>query len=73
MNKQKQLEETALIKSLLFLFIEKQGYFNYWLDGDVLFAQVARTANCSVRKVKRVFFKDIYLNNEDFIKNNFEY
>lgn len=72
MNKQKRLEKTALIKSLLFLFIEKQGYFDYWLDGDVLFAQVARTADCSVHKVKRVFFKDIYLNNKDFI-DNFEY
>ena len=72
MNKQKRLEKTALIKSLLFLFIEKQGYFDYWLDGDVLFAQVARTADCSIHKVKRVFFKDIYLNNKDFI-DNFEY
>ena len=72
MNKQKRLEKTALIKSLLFLFIEKQGYFDYWIDGDVLFAQVARTADCSVHKVKKVFFKDIYLNNKDFI-DNFEY
>ena len=72
MNKQKRSEKTALIKSLLFLFIEKQGYFDYWLDGDVLFAQVARTADCSIHKVKRVFFKDIYLNNKDFI-DNFEY
>ena len=72
MNKQKQLEKTNLIKSLLFLFIERQGYFDYWLDGDVLFAQVARTANCSIHKVKRVFFKDIYINHKNFI-DNFEY
>lgn len=72
MNRQKRNEQIILIKSLLFLFIEKQGYFDYWLDGDILFAQVARTANCSIHLVKRVFFKDLYLNNKDFIEN-FEY
>lgn len=72
MARQKKEEKYAQVKSLIFLFISKQGYFDYWLDGDDLFFNIAKSANCSIHLVKRIFFKDIYIYHKDFIEN-FEY
>ena len=62
MTREKKINQYNYIKSLIYLFIIKQGYFDWWIDSS-LFENVARTANCSVHKVKRVFYKDILLNN----------
>ena len=67
MTRQKKIEQHKQIKALLFLFIMKQGYFDWWLDGDIVFWNVAKTLNCSERKVKRVFWKDIYINNYNWL------
>ena len=62
MTREKKVNQYNYIKSLIYLFIIKQGYFDWWIDSS-LFENVARTANCSVHKVKRIFYKDILLNN----------
>lgn len=62
MTREKKINQYNYIKSLIYLFIIKQGYFDWWI-GSSLFENVARTANCSVHKVKKVFYKDILLNN----------
>ena len=61
MTREKKINQHDYIKSLIYLFIIKQGVFDWWLE-PYLFESVARTANCSVHKVKRVFYKDILLN-----------
>ena len=61
MTRQKKIEQYNYIKSLIYLFIVKRGAFDWWLE-PYLFEDVARTVNCSVHKVKRVFYKDILLN-----------
>ncbi len=67
MTRQKKIERDKQIKALLFLFIMKQEYFDWWLDGDIVFWNVAKTLNCSEHKVKRVFWKDIYINNYNWL------
>ena len=72
MTRQKKIEKWNQVKELLIIFIEAQGAFDWWLDGYYVFCLVAKTAGCSTSFVKRVFFKDLYINNEDFI-TDFEY
>lgn len=72
MTRQKKEEQYAQIKSLIFLFISKQGYFDYWLDGDDLFFNISKSMNCSIHLVKKIFFKDIYVYHKDFVES-FEY
>ena len=67
MTREKKINQYNYIKSLIYLFIIKQGYFDWWIDSS-LFENVARTANCSVHKVKRVFYKDILLNNYEWLE-----
>lgn len=67
MTREKKVNQYNYIKSLIYLFIIKQGYFDWWLDSS-LFESVARTANCSIHKVKRVFYKDILLNNYEWLE-----
>ena len=61
MTREKKINQDNYIKSLIYLFIIKQGAFDWWLE-SYLFDDVARTANCSVHKVKKIFYKDILLN-----------
>jgi len=61
MTREKKINQYNYIKSLIYLFIIKQGAFDWWLE-SYLFEEVAKTANCSVHKVKRIFYKDILLN-----------
>ena len=68
MTRQKKIEQEKQIEALIYLFIERQGYFDWWLD-DFLFYQIAFTLNCSVRKVKRVFYKKIMKENYDWLMN----
>lgn len=72
MTRLKKENQYIHIKALIFLFICKQGYFDYWLDGDILFSNVAKSMNCSIHLVKKVFFKDVYIYHKDFIEK-FEY
>ena len=68
MTRQKKIEQEKQIEALIYLFIEKQGAFDWWLD-DFLFYQIAFTLNCSVHKVKRVFYKKIMKENYDWLMN----
>lgn len=68
MIRQKKIEQEKQIEALIYLFIEKQGAFDWWLD-DFLFYQIAFTLNCSVHKVKRVFYKKIIKENYDWLMN----
>ena len=68
MTRQKKIEQEKQIEVLIYLFIEKQGAFDWWLD-DFLFYQIAFTLNCSVHKVKRVFYKKIIKENYDWLMN----
>ncbi len=72
MTRQKKIEQHNRIKELIFMFITAKGYFDWWLDGDILFWDVAKTLGCSEHKVKRVFWKDIYVNNYNWL-SDFEY
>ena len=68
MTRQKKIEQEKQIEALICLFIEKQGAFDWWLD-NFLFYQIAFTLNCSVHKVKRVFYKKIIKENYDWLMN----
>jgi len=68
MTRQKKIEQEKQIEALIYLFIEKQGAFDWWLD-NFLFYQIAFTLNCSVHKVKRVFYKKIIKENYDWLMN----
>lgn len=68
MTRQKKIEQEKQIEALIYLFIEKQGAFDWWLD-DFLFYQIAFTLNCSVHKVKRIFYKKIIKENYDWLMN----
>ena len=68
MTRQKKIEQEKQIEALIYLFIEKQEAFDWWLD-DFLFYQIAFTLNCSVHKVKRVFYKKIMKENYDWLMN----
>lgn len=73
MTRQKKIEQEKQIESLIYLFIQKQEIFDYWLDG-FLFFDVARTLNCSVHKVKKVFWKNLLVDkNFRLWLRNFEY
>ena len=68
MIRQKKIEQEKQIEALIYLFIEKQEAFDWWLD-NFLFYQIAFTLNCSVHKVKRVFYKKIMKENYDWLMN----
>ncbi len=68
MTRQKKIEQEKQIEALIYLFIEKQEAFDWWLD-NFLFYQIAFTLNCSVHKVKRVFYKKIMKENYDWLMN----
>lgn len=68
MTRQKKIEQEKQIEALIYLFIEKQKAFDWWLD-NFLFYQIAFTLNCSVHKVKRVFYKKIMKENYDWLMN----
>lgn len=72
MTRQKKIEQHNKIKELIFMFITSKGYFDWWLDGDILFWNITKTLGCSERKVKRVFWKDIYINYYSWLLD-FEY
>lgn len=60
MNKMKKLKQETNIEALFYLFIQQRGYFDYWLDEEV-FYEISETVRCSVHKVKRVFWKKLYV------------
>ena len=68
MTRQKKIEQEKQIEALIYLSIEKQEAFDWWLD-NFLFYQIAFTLNCSVHKVKRVFYKKIMKENYDWLMN----
>lgn len=72
MRKLNKIQKYYEVKSSLMISIAKERAFDYWLDGYWLFPQVAQTQNCSVRLVKKIFFKDLLINHKKFIEA-FEY
>lgn len=68
MTRQKKIEQERQIEAFIYLFIETRGVFDWWLDSS-LFYQVAFTLNCSVHKVKRVFYKKIMKENYNWLMN----
>lgn len=68
MTREKKINQYNYIKSLIYLFIVKQGAFDWWLE-SYLFENIARTANCSIHKVKKVFYKDILLNDYAWLEH----
>lgn len=68
MTREKKINRDNYIRNLIYCFIICQQVFDWWLDKE-LFKQVARTANCSIHKVKRVFYKDILVNDYDWLMN----
>lgn len=68
MTKQKKIKQEKQIEILLYLFIEKAGFFDWWLD-DFIFIQVAASLNCSIHKVKRVFYKKILIEKHSWLMN----
>ena len=73
MTREKKIFRDKEIENYFYLFITKQQAWDYWLE-PYLFYQIAYTINCSVHKVKRVFYK-VLLPNPDFKAwlQNFEY
>lgn len=73
MTRKTKIELETKIEAYIILFITKRQYFDYWLD-SFLFMDVARTLNCSIHKVKKIFFKKMMLNpNFKEWLQNFEY
>ena len=68
MTREKRIRQDKYIESLIYLFIIQRRAFDWWLEPD-LFEQVARTANCSVHKVKKVFYKKILIENYGWLIN----
>ena len=68
MTREKKIERETYIESLIYLFIIQQGAFDWWLE-PWFFEDVARTANCSVHVVKRVFYKQLLPNNYEWFTN----
>ena len=68
MTREKRIRQDKYIESLIYLFIIQRGAFDWWLEPD-LFEQVARTANCSVHKVKRIFYKKILVESYEWLAN----
>ena len=73
MTRKKKIELEKKIEQYIYLFIIKQQYFDYRLD-SFLFANIAKTLGCSIHKVKKVFFKQLYpdLDFREWLQN-FEY
>ena len=68
MTREKKIKQNIYIKSLIYLFIIQREAFDWWLEPE-LFEQVARTANCSVHKVKRIFYKQILIEDYAWLMN----
>lgn len=68
MTREKKIKQNIYIKSLIYLFIIQRKAFDWWLEPE-LFEQVARTANCSVHKVKRIFYKQILIESYEWLTN----
>lgn len=68
MTREKKIKQNLYIQSLIYLFIIQRGCFDWWLEPD-FFEQVAKTAQCSVHKVKRVFYKKILIEDYTWLMN----
>lgn len=68
MTRKKKIERNAFVEAVLYTTIIKQGYFDDWLD-SYLFETVARTCNCSVHLVKKIWYKKIKKENLSFVQD----
>lgn len=68
MTREKKIKQDKYIESLIYLFIIQREAFDWWLEPE-LFEQVARTVNCSVHKVKRIFYKKILVESYEWLTN----
>ena len=69
MTRQKKIEKDMYIEAILWSMIKEIQAFDYWLD-DWVFYSCSVTCQCSIHKVKQIFFKKIYPTQEF---KNFEY
>ena len=68
MTRLKKIDRDKYIESLIYLFIIKRGAWDWWLEPE-LFIDVARTVNCSVHKVKKIFYKKILVEDYEWLMN----
>lgn len=68
MTREKKINRDNYIRSLIYLFIVRQQAFDWWLE-PWFFEDVARTANCSIHRVKRIFYKEIMSNDYVWLMN----
>ena len=68
MTREKKINRDNYIRSLIYLFIVRQQSFDWWLE-PWFFEDVARTANCSIHRVKRIFYKEIMPNDYVWLMN----
>lgn len=68
MTREKKIRQDKYIESLIYLFIIQRKAFDWWLEPE-LFEQVARTVNCSIHKVKRIFYKKILVESYEWLTN----
>ena len=68
MTREKKIKQNQYIQSLIYLFIIQKGAFDWWLEPE-FFEQVARTANCSIHKVKKIFYKKILIEDYAWLMN----
>ena len=69
MTRQKRIEQEKQIETLIYLFIEKRGAFDWWLDDYYLFYQISLTLNYPIRKIRRVFYKKVMKENYNWLMN----
>lgn len=66
MTRQKKEERKQQVKAIIYLNLQKVGYFDYWLDEHWFFPIVAKTCNCSEFFV-RMMWKEIEKENPEYI------
>ena len=68
MTREKKINRDKYIRSLIYTFILQQQAFDWWLE-PWFFDNVAKTANCSVHVVKRVFYKQVLPEDYEWLTN----
>ena len=72
MNRQKKIETNQLIITAWYAFIQKRGYFDYWLDYDLVEWQISVSyPTVSKTYIHNAFWKNVYFDRE--FLNKYEY
>jgi hypothetical protein len=65
MNRQKKIETNQLIVTAWYNFIQKQGYFDYWLDYDLMEWKISVWCpTISKTYIHNAFWKHVYFDRE---------